>query len=73
MGSRGHGLQYLQHVSSVVGPQALEHRLSCSAACGVFPRPRIEPVSPVLAGRFFTEPPGKLRCVIFKGANNSEE
>jgi len=29
---------------------------------GDLPNPRIEPVSPALAGRFFTiEPPGKLR------------
>ena len=34
--------------------------LSCSSACGIFPRSRIKPMSPALAGRFFiTEPPGK--------------
>ena len=49
------------------GSQALEHRLnSCGSQAQLFrgtwvsPRPRIEPMSPALAGGFFTtEPPGK--------------
>ena len=50
------------------GLWALEHRLSsmvhglgCSVACGWdLPGPGLEPVSPVLAGRFLTTaPPGK--------------
>ena len=49
------------------GSQALEHRLSscgawssCSGACWDLPEPGIEPVSPALAGGFFTtEPSGK--------------
>ena len=44
--------------SGVVAP-----RLSCSTACGIFPD--LEPVSPALAGGFFTtETPGKP-CFIF--------
>ena len=40
--------------STLVAP-----RLSCSEACGIFPHPRIKPMSPALAGRLFTtEPPG---------------
>ena len=36
------------------------HRLSCSEACGIFPEPGIEPMSPALPGRFLTtRPPGK--------------
>ena len=36
------------------------HGLSCSKACEKLPVSGIKPVSPVLAGRFFTiEPPGK--------------
>ena len=49
------------------GSQALEHRLSscgarssCSMACWDLPGPGNEPVSPALAGGFFTtEPSGK--------------
>ena len=42
----------------------MAHRLSYpaadSAACGIFPRPGIEPTSPALAGGFLpTAPPGK--------------
>ena len=59
-GSRVQGLQQLQF-------QGLEQRLSGCATgsyllCGVWdlPPPGIEPMSPVLAGRFFiTELPGK--------------
>ena len=66
MGSRASRLQQLQHEGSVVAvPGALENRLN---KCGTWaqllrgmwdlPRPGIEPVSPALAGRFFTiEPP----------------
>ena len=49
------------------GSQALEHKLSSCGTqayllCGIWdlPRPGIEPMSPALAGGFFTtEPPGK--------------
>ena len=51
-----------QHTGSI----AVAHRLTCSTACRLLPslqdasRPRIEPMSPALAGRFFiTESPGK--------------
>ena len=55
------------HGLSSCSSQALEHRLSscgarpsCSVACWDLPGPGIEPVSPVLAGGFFTtEPSGK--------------
>ena len=43
-----------------LGTQAsavVAHRLSCSAACGIFPRPGIEHVFPALAGRFLTTGP----------------
>ena len=56
------------HGLSSCGSRALEHRLSgCGAQayllCGMrdLPGSGIEPVSPALAGSFFTtEPPGKL-------------
>ena len=42
-------------------PAIVMHRLSCPRTCGIFPD-WIKPVSPALAGRFFTtEPPGKSR------------
>ena len=55
-GSRALRLQQLRHVGSVVGAPGLcstclvveAHRLSCSVPCG------IKPVSPAVAGRFFT-------------------
>ena len=55
--------------------QVLGHRLnSCGARdqllCGMWnlPRSGIQPVSPALAGRFFTtEPPGKPSALLFKG------
>ena len=54
------------------GPQALRNRLiSCGAQTqwlhGMWdlPRPGIKPMSPALAGGFFTtEPPGKSQCLI---------
>ena len=54
--------------SSRCGAQSLGHLLSgcgawASLLCGLWnlPRPAIEPMSPTLAGEFFTtEPPGKL-------------
>ena len=65
MGTRACGL-------GSCGSWALEHRLSCGAQayllCGLWdlPRPGIEPMSPALAGRFFTtEPPGKPLHVLF--------
>ena len=37
------------------------HRLRCSLACGIFEVQELNPLSPALAGRFFTtELPGKL-------------
>ena len=45
---------------SSTGSIVVAQGLSCSSACGIFPRSRIKPMSPALAGRFFiTEPPGK--------------
>ena len=42
------------------------HGLRCSEACGIFPEPGIEPVSPALAGGFFTTgPPGKPLQLVF--------
>ena len=42
------------------GSVVVVHGPSCSAACGIFPEPGLEPVSPALAGRFSTTaPPGK--------------
>ena len=59
--------------SVVAIPQALEHRLSsCDAwaqvLCGMWDlcRPEIEPVSPALAGEFFTtEQPGKTTSSLY--------
>ena len=56
---------------SSCGSRAPEHRLSSCGAraqllCGKWdlPRPELEPVSPALAGRFFTTaPPGKPLCI----------
>ena len=43
-----------------MGSVAVARRLSCSKACGIFPRSEIQPMSPALASRFFTtEPSGK--------------
>ena len=61
MGSRVYGLRSFSS-------KALEHRLNswgprAQLLCGMchLPRPGIEPMSPALAGGFFTtEPPGKL-------------
>ena len=41
--------------------------LSCPTACGIlFPRPAIEPVSPVLQGKFLTTgPPGKSYIFLY--------
>ena len=42
------------------------HRLSCSVACGIFPGPGLEPVSPALAGGFLTTaPPDKSHVIYF--------
>ena len=66
--SRACRLQWLQHVGSVVAPPWLwsagsavvRPSRSCSVALWDPPRSGIEPVSPALAGGFFTpEPPGK--------------
>ena len=67
-GLQARGLQQLWHVGSVVVARGLQstgtvvvvHGLSCSVACGIFPEPGLEPMSPALAGRFLTTaPPGK--------------
>ena len=51
-----------------LGTQAsvvVAHRLSCSSACGIFPRPGIEHVFPALAGGCLsTVPPGKS-CLFY--------
>ena len=42
------------------GSVIVAHGPSCSAACGILPRPGLEPASPALAGRLSTTaPPGK--------------
>ena len=42
------------------GSVVVAHGPSCSAPCGIYPRPGLEPMSPALAGRFSTTvPPGK--------------
>ena len=56
VGSRAFGLQ-------TVGSVAGAHRLSCPEACGIFLDRGLNPLSPALAGRFFTtEPPGNPLC-----------
>ena len=49
-GSRRSGFSMLWHVGLVI----MVHGLSCSAACGNFPGPGIEPMSPALAQGFLT-------------------
>ena len=42
------------------GSGVVVHWLRCSVACGILPRPSIEPMSPTLACKFWTtRPPGK--------------
>ena len=48
------------------GSVAVVHTLSCLVACKDLPRSGIEPMSPVLAGGFFTtEPPSGLKVTNF--------
>ena len=67
-GLQAHRLQQLWHMGSVVvayglqsaGSVVVVHGLSCSVACGIFPRPGFKSMSPALAGGFLTiAPPGK--------------
>ena len=59
-GSRAHGLQQLWHKGLVVP------RLSHILGMWDLPKPGMEPVSPALAGQFFTtEPPGKPPHAVF--------
>ena len=64
-GSRAHGLQQLQHVGSVVVAPRLWSTGSINSvarglSCSWHMETGIGPMSPALAGRFFTtEPPGK--------------
>ena len=67
-GSKGCRLQQLRHMGSIVAaprPQSTgsiiaAHGLSCSHCMWDLPGPGIKPLSPALAGRFFTtEQPGK--------------
>ena len=44
------GFQLWQHTGLV----AVAQRLSCSAACGIVPRPGVDPESPALAGGFLS-------------------
>ena len=57
-----------------MGSLVVTHRLSCPLAYGILiPRPGIEPVSPVLEGRFLTTgPPGKSPRRFLKGLVNQE-
>ena len=74
-----HRLQQLQLAGlegGARGPQRAQasiveaHGLGCSAACGIFPRSGIEPVSPALASGFLpTVPPGKSYNSILKAAS----
>ena len=66
-----HWLQRAQAVAAAArglssfSSRALEHRLGCHVARGIFPD--IEPMSPVLAGEVFTtEPPGSPALSILK-------
>ena len=68
--SRGTGLSLSRPLllrstgSRRAGSVVVAHGLSWSVACGIFPRPGLEPVSPALAGRFSTTaPPGKPKNV----------
>ena len=64
------------HRLSSCGSWALEHRLSsCGARVSLLlsmwdlPRPGLEPMSPVLAGRFLTTaPPGKPQQKLFRSS-----
>ena len=48
------------------GSVVVAHGLSRSRACGIPPRPGLEPASPALAGSFSTTaPPGKPLCYFF--------
>ena len=92
MGCSGCGLCALEHRLSSWGSCALEHRLSSWGSWAQvlysmwnLPRPRMEPISLALAGRFFTtEPPGKplfslyyfifnytIRCLLILQLSNS--
>ena len=52
--------------SRCAGSVIVAHGPSCSTACGIFPRPGLEPVSPALAGRFSTTAPrGKPKKFLF--------
>ena len=55
------GLQYLQHVGSVVEA----HALSCPAACGIFPDQASNPRPLALAGRFSSTVPPKKSFTSF--------
>ena len=67
-GSRVRGpLQSLRLLGSSTGSAVMVHRISCSAAMWDLPGSGIEPVSPALAGRFFTtEPPEKPLIIFYK-------
>ena len=46
--------------------EQLNHRLSFSEACGIFPDQRLNPGSPVLTGRFLTTgPPAKSLMLVY--------
>ena len=58
--SVGYSLVAVCGLLIAVASLVVEHRLSCSSTCEDLPRPGIEPLFPMLAGRFFvTDPPGK--------------
>ena len=67
------GLQQLWHTGSVVVAQGLQsadsvvvvHRLSCSAACVIFPDQGLEPMPSALAGGFLTTAPPRKSPTLF--------
>ena len=62
--THGSGIAALGLLST--GSIVAAHRLSCFEACGISPDRGIKPISPALAGKFFTtEPPGKPKPVPF--------
>ena len=49
-----HGFSGMQLLGSRADSVVMAHRLSCFTACRIFPDTGVNPVSPALAGGFFT-------------------